>query len=89
MAFRIEFTKSAAREFSKLPRAVQGKVQDALHLLSANPFSELIRVKKLKGAASLYRVRIGDYRIVYEIRNEILTIIVIKIGNRKDVYRNL
>ncbi|OGQ05236.1 MAG: hypothetical protein A2W61_04245 [Deltaproteobacteria bacterium RIFCSPLOWO2_01_44_7] len=86
--YKIEFVKSAKREFDKLPSAIQDKIIEALHLLSQNPFSELLRVKRLKGADSLYRFRVGDYRIVYEIRSDVLVIVVIKVGHRKDVYRN-
>lgn len=87
--YRIEFAKSARKEFDGLPAKIQARVIEAVQLLATNPFSELLRFKKLKGAESLYRVRIGDYRIVYEVRNAVLLIVVIKIGHRKDVYRNL
>lgn len=88
-SYRVELTKSAKKEFDSLPTKLQGKVVEALKFLSENPFSELLRIKKLKGAPSLYRIRIGDYRIVYEVRNEVLLVLVIKIGHRKDVYRHL
>lgn len=87
--YKIEFTKSAQKEFGHLPSKVGDKVLEVLSLLSANPFSEFLKVKKLKGAESLYRIRIGDYRVVYEIRSTILVVIVIKIGHRKEVYRQL
>ncbi|HEX5037464.1 MAG TPA: type II toxin-antitoxin system RelE/ParE family toxin [bacterium] len=88
-AYKIEFTKSAAKEFDGLPKPVREKTVEALKFLSANPYSELLKIKKLKGADSLYRIRIGDYRVVYEVKNAILLILVIKIGHRKDVYRFL
>jgi mRNA interferase RelE/StbE len=44
---------------------------------------------KMEGNNSFHRVRVGDYRIIYEIQNDILVILVVKIGNRKDVYRHL
>jgi len=87
--YSVKFTKSAGREFNKLPGAIQDKIIDAIEVLSINPFSELLRVKKLKGAASLYRIRAGEYRIVYEVRKDILIILIIKIGHRRDVYRNV
>lgn len=87
--YRIEFTKSSKREFDKLPAKVKNKVVEALVLLSKNPFSELLKIKKLKGVESLYRFRIGDYRVVYEVRQDVLVILVIKIGHRSEVYRNL
>ncbi len=88
-AYRIAFTKSAKKEFDLLPSQIQEKVLEALSFLAHNPFSELLRVKRLKGAPSLYRLRVGDYRVVYEIRGEVLTIVVIKIGHRREVYRRL
>lgn len=88
-AYRIELTKSAKKEFESLPENIQEKILEVFTFLSQNPFSEFLRVKKLKGAASLYRIRVGDYRVVYEIRGDRLTIIVIKIGHRKEIYRYL
>ena len=88
-SYRVEFVKSARKEFDRLPARVQAKIVETLRLLAANPFSELLRIKKLKGADALYRFRIGDYRVVYEIKQEVLLILVIKIGHRSEVYRNL
>jgi len=85
--YSIEFVKSARKDFERLPTQMRGKVTEALQLLAVNPYSELIRVKKMKGADSLYRVRVGDYRVVYEIRKRRLVVVVVKIGNRRDVYR--
>jgi mRNA interferase RelE/StbE len=58
-----------------------------LELLKANPKPD--GVKKLAGMDNLYRIRSGDYRIVYTINNKALLIIVVKIGDRKEVYKNL
>ncbi|MBI2083935.1 MAG: type II toxin-antitoxin system RelE/ParE family toxin [Deltaproteobacteria bacterium] len=88
-SYRIEFVKSARQEFDRLPAKVHGKIVEALRFLSENPYSELLRIKKMKGVPSLYRIRIGDYRVVYEVRNESLVVLVIKIGHRREVYRNL
>ena len=85
--YKIEFKKSAKKEFEKLPANIQERVLEALRFLSQNPYSEVLQVKKLRGADSLYRIRLGDYRILYTIENAKLVIIVIKIGHRSDVYR--
>ena len=85
--YRIEFTKSSRKEFERLPVKLRLKTAEALNLLSQNPYSELLKIKKLKGAHGLYRIRLGDYRVVYEIRDTLLVVIVIKIGNRGEVYR--
>ncbi len=87
--YRVEFAKSARKEFDRLPSRVQDRMLEALAVLSENPYSELLRIKKLRGADALYRIRIGDYRVVYEVRRDRLVVIVIKIGHRGEVYRNL
>lgn len=87
--YRIEFVKSAEKEFDRLPAKIKSKTAEALHLLSLNPYSELLKIKKLKGAEDLYRIRLGDYRIVYEVRDERLIVLIIKIGHRREVYRRL
>ncbi len=88
-SYRVEFTKSAEKEFDRLPARMQANTAEALQLLSQNPYSELLKIKKLKGAEDLYRIRIGDYRIVFEIRNKRLVVLVIKIGHRSRIYRGL
>jgi len=87
--YRIEFVKSAAKEFKRLPEKVRSKTLEALRFLSQNPYSDLLNIKKLKGAEQLYRIRIGDYRVVYEVRSDVLLIVVIKVGHRSEVYRRL
>ncbi len=87
--YRVELTKSAQKEYGCLPAAVQKRVVEALKILAQSPFTELLKIKKLKGADSLYRIRFGDYRLVYEIRQNVLILLVIKIGHRKEVYRSL
>lgn len=78
---------SAAREFRQLPKATKARVEEALQLLPVNPYAEILGVRKLRGATDLFRIRVGDYRIVYEVRNDVLTVVVIKLGHRRDVYR--
>ena len=86
--YQIEFTKSASKEFKKLPKNIKEKAIEALNFLSQNPRSDFLKTKKMKGPESLYRIRVGDYRLVYEIVNKKLIIIIVKIGHRKDIYRN-
>jgi len=87
--YSVQFVKSAQKEFDQLPAKLRSKIAEALVLLSQNPYSELLKVKKLKGTDELYRIRLGDHRVVYEIRNEMLIVVVIKIGHRSDIYRHL
>ncbi|HMJ07726.1 MAG TPA: type II toxin-antitoxin system RelE/ParE family toxin [Pyrinomonadaceae bacterium] len=85
--YTIEFVKSARKEFERLPVKVRAKTVEALNLLAQNPYSELLKIKKMKGAADLYRIRLGDYRVLYELRNSRMVVLVIKIGHRSEVYR--
>jgi len=85
--YRVEFTRSARKEFERLPAKFRSKVIEALTLLSVNPYSELLQIKKLRGEEHLFRVRLRDHRVVYEIRDKTLVVTVIKIGHRREVYR--
>ena len=87
MKYTVEFKKSALKEFNKLPLKIQDKFLEVAEFLKVNPYSEVLQTKKIKGHDALYRVRIGDYRMVYEVLNKVLVIYVIKIGHRKEVYR--
>lgn len=83
--YSIEFVSSSRKEFEKLPVNVHEKVIEALRLLSINPYSEFLKVKKLKDSGDLYRIRVRDYRVVYAARNQTLRVIVIKIGHRNEI----
>ena len=56
-------------------------------MLAINPFTELLSIKRLKGAESVYRVRLGDYRLVYEAQKRVLALVVFAVGHRRDIYR--
>jgi mRNA interferase RelE/StbE len=84
--YEIVFKKSAVKELQALPQKIQQKIIDAVRLLSLNPYTDLLQIKKMKGADSLYRVRIQDYRVIYLIENQIIKVTIIKIGHRKEVY---
>lgn len=84
--YDVVFKKSALKELQSLPQKIQQKIIDATQLLALNPYTELLQIKKLKGADSLYRIRIQDYRVIYFIENRIIKVTIIKIGHRKEVY---
>ncbi len=88
-SYRVEVTLSAKKEFDRLPKKVQDKVLEALRFLAENPYSDLLKIKKLRAVESLYRVRIGDYRVVYEVRSVAPLVVVIKIGHRREIYRRI
>lgn len=85
MAFRIEWKKSTRKDFRKLPASVANRIVRAVEDLAANPFPH--GVEKLSGSEHAYRIRLGDYRIVYEVVAELKLIEVQRVRHRKDVYR--
>ena len=87
--YAVEFTKSASKDLKKLPDYIRQRVETALTSLRLDPFSDLIRYRKVKGHDSLYRIRLGDYRVVYEIKAEKLLILIIRVWHRGDVYRGI
>jgi mRNA interferase RelE/StbE len=88
--YRIDLTPAAARQFRMLPPDQKDRIRRRIDQLGSDPRPS--GCEKIAGAASLWRVRIGDYRIVYEVRDDRLVVIVVLIGNRRDIYdalRNL
>ena len=85
MAYAIEFAPSAKRELHKLPRDLQLKLNQRIDSLSIEPRPR--GSKKLKGATELWRIRVGDYRVVYEVRDKILVVLVVRVAHRREVYR--
>ena len=85
MAHAIEFAPSARRELRKLPREVQLKLNERIDSLSSDPRPR--GSKKLRGSDELWRIRVGDYRVVYEVRDKILVVLVLRVAHRREVYR--
>ena len=84
--YQIEFTKEASKQLKKLPKEEQTRIQAKIDGLVDNP-PRPDGVVKLKGLES-YRIRVGSYRVVYDIFDEVLVISIIQVGHRKDVYRD-
>jgi mRNA interferase RelE/StbE len=84
-SFRIEWKQSARRELRRLDRAVIARVHEAVGSLSPNPFPHGVR--KLQGSVNTYRIRVGDYRVIYQVSEDRLLIEIIRVRHRKDVYR--
>lgn len=87
MNYHIEVKRSAAKALKKIPKADQKRIADKIDSLAEdlpNPDTT-----KMKGNNPFHRIRVGDYRIIYEIQEDVLLILVVKIGHRKDIYRNL
>jgi len=84
-SYKVELSNSAEKALFKIPKKMLTKVTSALEGLAYNPRPQ--GCKKLSGYEDVYRIRIGDYRVIYEIHDEIILVKVLKIGHRRDVYR--
>jgi mRNA interferase RelE/StbE len=83
-SYRIEIKRSAAKELEQLPPKDRQRVATRIQALASDPRPP--GAEKLSGQER-YRVRQGDFRILYEIFDDLILVIVVKIGNRRDVYR--
>ena len=83
--YQIEWKKSALRELKRLDRKIVPRIISTVESLSTNPFPSGVR--KLQGADNTYRVRIGEYRIVYEIFHARIVIVILRVRHRKEAYR--
>jgi mRNA interferase RelE/StbE len=84
--YRVSVKNSALKEIQNIPKVFRIKIIETIDALAINP--RPAGVKKLEGFKNSYRVRIAQYRIVYEIEDRQLRVEVIKVANRKEVYRN-
>jgi len=85
LAYRIEIIESAQRALGESDRRTRLRVSRAIDKLAANPRPP--GSTKLVGTAGRYRIRVGNYRILYEIQDAVLLVLVVKVGHRRDVYR--
>ena len=83
--YDVYFKPSAERELRRLPEDQQRRLVARIELLAFDPRPE--GVVKMAGAENLWRIRVGWYRVVYEIHDREVEILVLRIGHRKDVYR--
>ncbi len=85
MAYSVTLSPRARRQLLKLPADIGRRIERAIDALVEDPRPEGAR--KLEGGDDLYRIRVGDYRIVYQAEDKELLILVLKVGHRRDVYR--
>jgi mRNA interferase RelE/StbE len=76
-SYKIEWKQSAKKELKKLDKQIIIRILQAIEDLADNPYS--LGSKKLTGSYSIYRIRVGDYRIIYNIKSSVLTIEIIKV----------
>ena len=87
VSYSIEWKSSAKKELRRLPKKAINNIITAVGKLPNNP--QPAGSRKIIGTEHTYRQRIGDYRIVYSIESNRLVIEVVRVGHRKDVYRNI
>lgn len=83
--YAVRFHPSATRELEKLDSRVRRQVARAVDRLATNPHGG--GAIKLRGADDLWRLRVGDYRIIYQVREAILLVLVIRVRHRREAYR--
>lgn len=84
-SYKIKWKQSAKKELKKLDKQIIPIILQAIENLVYNPYPS--GSKKLIGSDAVYRIRVGNYRIIYSIRSTILTIEIVKVGHRREIYR--
>lgn len=85
--YQVELTSAVQRQIKKIPTEIKKLIIKQLEKLQRIPHPN--GVKKLVGMDNLYRIKIKDYRVIYTINNQKLLILVIKIADRKEIYKKL
>jgi mRNA interferase RelE/StbE len=85
VSYTVEFLPSAQRELAALPKDVQRRIANRIDPLREDP--RPAGTRQLQGEDRFYRLRVGDYRVIYSIEGRRLVVVVVKIGHRREVYR--
>jgi len=83
--YRIDFSKAADKELESLPKKAADRILEAIRELAVEPRPH--GSKKLVGTMSTYRIRVGDFRVIYEVHDKEIVVLVVRISHRKDAYR--
>lgn len=83
--YRVELNEQARRELAALPKDAQARIRAKVQALADDPRPP--GSKKMEGEDNLYRIRVGVYRVLYRVHDDVLLVLVVKIGHRGDVYR--
>ncbi len=85
MPYTVLYTRRADKSLEKIPHRERASIIRRTEALAENPRPSGAR--KLQGYENTYRLRVGDYRVIYEIRDDRLLVLVVEIGHRRKVYR--
>jgi mRNA interferase RelE/StbE len=83
--YRVEVDPAARRDLAKLPARLQARILARVDELASDPRPSAAR--KLTDSADSYRLRVGDYRVLYRIRDNVLLVLVVAVAHRKHVYK--
>ncbi|BBC22360.1 type II toxin-antitoxin system RelE family toxin [Pseudanabaena sp. ABRG5-3] len=86
MSYEVQILPKAARQIKALSVEVRQDISISIQSLANEP--RPIGVKKLSGEKDIYRVRVGNYRVLYRIVDKVLVVVVVSVGHRREVYRN-
>ena len=86
-SYSLSYRPSVEKDFRSIPRSFVARITARIERLPSDPFPP--QSAKLQGADRLHRLRVGDYRVVYEVDMEALHIVVQYVRHRRDVYRRL
>jgi mRNA interferase RelE/StbE len=86
MTYRIEIDRQALKVLAALPKKVQRQIAERIDSLAEEPFPP--DAQQIKGQEDIWRIRSGSYRMAYTVHRNVLRILVLRIGDRKDFYRH-
>jgi mRNA interferase RelE/StbE len=85
--YTIEFLRSAERELAGLPRPAQRRVSGAIARLAEDSRPEGVKLLSGTGRERIWRMDVGDYRVLYQVEDERLIVLVVRIADRREAYR--
>ncbi len=85
MPYTVEIPKSVKKEIAALPRPIGQRLMDAVRGLAVDPRPD--GCAKLAGFRDTYRIRVGDYRVVYEVHDRVLLVLLLWVAHRREAYR--
>jgi len=87
MDYSIQLSRKAQKQLSALPKAIQERLQVKIGALATEPRPP--GTVALQGIKGLLRLRVGDYRIIYQVDDDILIVLVVEVGHRREVYKRM
>ena len=84
--YKIVFSKQVYKSLRRIPRDVVDRIRKRLDQIAEDPYAQYANVTKLQNRAG-YRLRVGDWRVIYDVQEDKLVILVLKVGSRGDIYR--